>query len=45
MESQYIIKMYLSIGKTNIDNNCRSVFEPYYIRCDFNDERVPYNNN
>ena len=38
-ESQFVIKMYLTIGRCFIDNNCREVNEPYYTRCDFNDKK------
>ena len=26
--------MYLAIGKCYIDNNCKEISEPYYIKCD-----------
>ena len=31
-DSQFVIKLYLAIGRTYIDNNFREIPEPYYIR-------------
>ena len=34
-----MIKLYLAVGKCFIDNNCKEICEPFYIRCDFNDKK------
>ena len=36
--SQFVIKLHISVGKCHIDNTCKEITEPYYIRCDFNDK-------
>jgi len=35
----FVLKLYITVGKVNIDNTCKEVQEQYIVRFDNNDRR------